>query len=250
MVGVDPASEGLRARPGARRRDQRRGRRLAARPGRATGDRVRGDLRRRAPRATRGATTSGDPGRRPHPGGARPICRPRRQPRRAPRRAEPEPDLLRRAGDDPDRRRRQPGHRGPATRRSSRRSPRPPPAPGPARISTSSPRPRPAGVEPVGGAAGGRAIIILNPAEPPITDAQHGLRRHSTRTPTARRIAASIVEMVAAVAEYVPGYRLTAEPAVRRPATGAGGQAHASPCCWRSRAPATSCRPTPATLTS
>ncbi|MEU6140621.1 acetaldehyde dehydrogenase (acetylating) [Streptomyces sp. NPDC047081] len=61
-------------------------------------------------------------------------------------------------------------------------------------------------IEKVGGARRGKAIIVLNPAEPPlimrdtvyclIGDADHGAVR------------ASVEEMVAAVAEYVPGYRL------------------------------------------
>jgi acetaldehyde dehydrogenase len=61
-------------------------------------------------------------------------------------------------------------------------------------------------IEKVGGARRGKAIIVLNPAEPPlimrdtvyclIGDADH------------EAIRASVEEMVAAVAEYVPGYRL------------------------------------------
>jgi len=61
-------------------------------------------------------------------------------------------------------------------------------------------------IEVVGGAGRGKAVIVLNPAEPPlimrdtvfclIGDADHDAIR------------ASVEEMVAAVAEYVPGYRL------------------------------------------
>ncbi|RYC10539.1 acetaldehyde dehydrogenase (acetylating) [Nocardioides zhouii] len=64
-------------------------------------------------------------------------------------------------------------------------------------------------VEAVGGAWKGKAIIILNPAEPPmimrdtvftlINDPQELLQD---------QIRASVDEMVASVAEYVPGYRL------------------------------------------
>jgi acetaldehyde dehydrogenase len=64
-------------------------------------------------------------------------------------------------------------------------------------------------VEAVGGAWKGKAIIILNPAEPPmimrdtvftlINDPQELLQDE---------IRASVDEMVASVAEYVPGYRL------------------------------------------
>ncbi|MHB1810045.1 MAG: acetaldehyde dehydrogenase (acetylating), partial [Solirubrobacteraceae bacterium] len=63
----------------------------------------------------------------------------------------------------------------------------------------------------VGGARAGKAIIVLNPAEPPL------LMRNTVIcaiAPDADRdaIAASIVEMVATVAEYVPGYRLRVPP--------------------------------------
>ncbi|MER5184987.1 acetaldehyde dehydrogenase (acetylating) [Streptomyces sp. NPDC002896] len=61
-------------------------------------------------------------------------------------------------------------------------------------------------IEKVGGARRGKAIIVLNPAEPPlimrdtvyclIGEADHDAIRNS------------VEEMVAAVAEYVPGYRL------------------------------------------
>ena len=66
-----------------------------------------------------------------------------------------------------------------------------------------------AGIEQVGGATRGKAIIILNPAEPPLVmrdtvfaligDADHDAIR------------ASIEEMVGRVQEYVPGYRLKQE---------------------------------------
>jgi acetaldehyde dehydrogenase len=67
------------------------------------------------------------------------------------------------------------------------------------------------GVELIGGAAKGRAIIILNPAEPPITMRNTVFVAIS---PDADRdaIAQSIVEMAEAVAEYVSGYELVAEP--------------------------------------
>ncbi|MEU9323530.1 acetaldehyde dehydrogenase (acetylating) [Streptomyces canus] len=63
-----------------------------------------------------------------------------------------------------------------------------------------------AAIEAVGGAARGKAIIVLNPAEPPlimrdtvfclIGDADHDAIR------------ASVTDMAAEVAKYVPGYRL------------------------------------------
>lgn len=66
-----------------------------------------------------------------------------------------------------------------------------------------------AAIEAVGGAARGKAIIVLNPADPPmimrdtvfclIGDADHDA------------IGASVAAMVAEVAEYVPGYRLKQE---------------------------------------
>lgn len=67
------------------------------------------------------------------------------------------------------------------------------------------------GVERVGGAASGRAIIILNPADPPL------LMRNTIFAavdPDADRaaISDSIEAMADAVAAYVPGYRLKAPP--------------------------------------
>jgi acetaldehyde dehydrogenase len=67
------------------------------------------------------------------------------------------------------------------------------------------------GVERVGGARSGRAIIILNPADPPL------LMRNTVFAavdPDADRatISDSIEAMVDDVATYVPGYRLTAPP--------------------------------------
>ena len=79
-------------------------------------------------------------------------------------------------------------------------------------------------METIGGAQRGKAIIILNPAEPPMLmqdtifcaippDADRGA------------IAASIKEIAADVAAYVPGYRLRTEPQFDdpTPASGAPG---------------------------
>ena len=64
-------------------------------------------------------------------------------------------------------------------------------------------------VERVGGAARGKALIVLNPAEPPLimrdtvlclVDAPDAATRETIRS--------SVEEMVASVARYVPGYRL------------------------------------------
>ncbi|WP_349608503.1 MULTISPECIES: acetaldehyde dehydrogenase (acetylating) [Cupriavidus] len=61
-------------------------------------------------------------------------------------------------------------------------------------------------IEIVGGAARGKAIIVLNPAEPPLMmrDTVYTLSELADRD----RIEASIEEMVCAVRAYVPGYRL------------------------------------------
>ncbi len=67
------------------------------------------------------------------------------------------------------------------------------------------------GIETVGGAGRGKAIIILNPAEPPLLmrDTVHCLTREE---PDRERIAASVHAMVAEVQTYVPGYRMTHGP--------------------------------------
>lgn len=80
------------------------------------------------------------------------------------------------------------------------------------------------GVQAIGGAARGKAIIILNPADPPMimrdtifcaipTDADR------------EAIAASIHDVVKEVQTYVPGYRLLNEPQFDEPSINSGGQA-------------------------
>lgn len=80
------------------------------------------------------------------------------------------------------------------------------------------------GVQTIGGAARGKAIIILNPADPPMimrdtifcaipTDADR------------EAIAASIHDVVKEVQSYVPGYRLLNEPQFDEPSINSGGQA-------------------------
>lgn len=62
------------------------------------------------------------------------------------------------------------------------------------------------GLEQVGGAEAGKAIIVLNPAEPPLVMRDTVLCL--TDDPDRDAVAASVERMVAAVAGYVPGYRL------------------------------------------
>ncbi|MBL8470479.1 MAG: acetaldehyde dehydrogenase (acetylating) [Rhodocyclaceae bacterium] len=66
-------------------------------------------------------------------------------------------------------------------------------------------------VEKVGGAEKGKAIIIINPAEPPLImrDTVHCL---TVDTPDRGRIIDSIQNMIAEVQKYVPGYRLVNGP--------------------------------------
>ena len=66
-------------------------------------------------------------------------------------------------------------------------------------------------VEKVGGATRGKAIIILNPAEPPLImrDTVHCLTAHP---PDEVAITQSVHAMLAEVQKYVPGYRLKNGP--------------------------------------
>ncbi|MGN6609066.1 MAG: acetaldehyde dehydrogenase (acetylating) [Jatrophihabitans sp.] len=83
------------------------------------------------------------------------------------------------------------------------------------------------GVETIGGARRGKAIIVLNPADPPMImrdtifcaiplDADHDA------------IAASVHEIVARVQSYVPGYRLLQEPQFDDPGPMTNGMARVS----------------------
>lgn len=83
------------------------------------------------------------------------------------------------------------------------------------------------GVERIGGAERGKAIIILNPAEPPM------IMRDTifcAVPPDADRdaIVRSVVAMEQTVQEYVPGYRLLQEPQVDDPSPATRGQTKVS----------------------
>ena len=66
-------------------------------------------------------------------------------------------------------------------------------------------------IEQVGGAAKGKAIIIINPAEPPLVmrDTVHCL---TETEPDRAKITASIHAMIKEVQKYVPGYKLVNGP--------------------------------------
>ncbi|WP_221566898.1 acetaldehyde dehydrogenase (acetylating) [Alkalihalobacillus sp. TS-13] len=68
------------------------------------------------------------------------------------------------------------------------------------------------GIEEIGGADKGKAIIILNPAEPPILmrNTVYCLVKESECDQ--EKITSSIMEMVKTVQVYVPGYRVRTEP--------------------------------------
>jgi acetaldehyde/propanal dehydrogenase len=68
-----------------------------------------------------------------------------------------------------------------------------------------------AGVEQVGGAERGKAIIVINPAEPPLImrDTIHCLTEDE---PKQAEIEKSVHEMIQEVQKYVPGYRLVNGP--------------------------------------
>ena len=80
------------------------------------------------------------------------------------------------------------------------------------------------GVETIGGAKRGKAIIILNPADPPMIMRDTifcAIPEDADRD----AIAQSIRDVVAEVQTYVPGYRLLNEPQFDDPSINSGGQA-------------------------
>lgn len=68
------------------------------------------------------------------------------------------------------------------------------------------------GIELIGGAKKGKAVIILNPAEPPILMRNTIYSLVDEETMDQQAISNVISERVAAIQSYVPGYRLRMEP--------------------------------------
>ncbi|MCT7657814.1 acetaldehyde dehydrogenase (acetylating) [Mycobacterium deserti] len=81
-----------------------------------------------------------------------------------------------------------------------------------------------AGVQNIGGAKRGKAIIILNPADPPMI-MRDTIFCAIPEDADREAIAASIRDVVAEVQTYVPGYRLLNEPQFDDPSMNSGGQA-------------------------
>ncbi|GAA3263031.1 acetaldehyde dehydrogenase (acetylating) [Streptomyces lavendulae] len=80
------------------------------------------------------------------------------------------------------------------------------------------------GIEEIGGAARGKAIIILNPAEPPVIMRDTvfcAIPEDADR----EAVSASVKQVAEDVAAYVPGYRLRAEPQFDDPSPATGGHA-------------------------
>jgi acetaldehyde dehydrogenase len=84
-----------------------------------------------------------------------------------------------------------------------------------------------AGVETIGGAERGKAIIILNPADPPMIMRDTIFCAVAPDADT-DAIVQSIVAMEKSVQEYVPGYRLLQEPQVDEPSAATRGQTKVS----------------------
>ncbi|MEU2657745.1 acetaldehyde dehydrogenase (acetylating) [Streptomyces sp. NPDC007325] len=80
------------------------------------------------------------------------------------------------------------------------------------------------GIETIGGAARGKAIIILNPADPPVIMRDTvfcAIPEDADRA----AVALSVKEIAEQVAAYVPGYRLRGEPQFDDPSPENGGMA-------------------------
>ena len=80
------------------------------------------------------------------------------------------------------------------------------------------------GVEVIGGAKRGKAIIILNPADPPMI-MRDTIFCAIPEDADQDAITESIKDVVAEVQTYVPGYRLLNEPQFDPPSVHSGGQA-------------------------
>lgn len=71
-----------------------------------------------------------------------------------------------------------------------------------------------AGLEDVGGADEGKAIIVLNPAEPPIM-MRNTIYTQVPETADIDAIGDSVADIEAEIQSYVPGYEVTLEPVVK-----------------------------------
>jgi acetaldehyde dehydrogenase len=78
------------------------------------------------------------------------------------------------------------------------------------------------GIELVGGSARGKAVIVLNPAEPPLIMRDTVFCAVPPQTDR-KSVLAAILSMVSRVQHYVPGYRLTADPQFDEPRAEWGG---------------------------
>lgn len=67
-------------------------------------------------------------------------------------------------------------------------------------------------IEVVGGARKGKALAIINPAEPPMI-MRNTIYCLTDEAPDQERITASVLEMIGEVQKYVPGYKLVNGPA-------------------------------------
>jgi acetaldehyde dehydrogenase len=83
------------------------------------------------------------------------------------------------------------------------------------------------GIEVIGGADRGKAIIILNPADPPMV-MRDTIHCAIPEDADLNAVADSVRKMVSTVAEYVPGYRLLVDPQFDEPSASTGGMAKVS----------------------
>jgi acetaldehyde dehydrogenase len=69
-------------------------------------------------------------------------------------------------------------------------------------------------IEAVGGADRGKAIIVLNPAEPPLMMTNTVIVRTKDKGVASERITESVTAMVGEIRQYVPGYKLRVPPMI------------------------------------